>query len=292
MPLLLGLSLICCAPDFDSLGGGTIGGAGGALVAGGGASSGGTASRPAGAGGAAGTAQAGSAANFGGAAGNAATGGAHAGGSTNGGQSGASMVGAAGEAGAGALGPCVFSPSNAIAFDGFDGGFSGEGFALATSTSGVSTVNGSTASTAWDAAVGLTCPGSLRLTGVFKGYTSSTTQSENANGDLRFTAANWTAAVALHAWVKVDPATAPVKDIELFAVSGTNFLYDPVDDGTVFRNGKWNEMVLPLKAGTVFDPTSVIRIGIEIILNPAGTAGDPAVPPTTSAWLDDVWVEQ
>jgi hypothetical protein len=202
------------------------------------------------------------------------------------------MVGAAGEAGAGALDPCVLSHPNALAFDGFDGGFSGEGFALATSTSGVSTVNGSTASTAWDAAVGLTCPGSLRLTGVFKGYTASTTMSENANGDLRFTATNWTEAVALHAWVKVDPATAPVQTIELFAVSGTNFLYDPIDDHTVFRNGKWNEMVLPLKASTTFDPTTVIRIGIEIILSPAGSPGNPAVPPTTSAWLDDVWVEK
>src|SRR5450755_544984 len=94
IPLLLGLALVCCAPDFDSLSRGPAGGAGG------GASSGGAAGQLAGVGGAAGTAQAGSAASVGGSAGNAATGG---------GQSGASMVGAAGEAGAGALDPCVLS---------------------------------------------------------------------------------------------------------------------------------------------------------------------------------------
>jgi hypothetical protein len=200
-------------------------------------------------------------------------------------------AGAAGRAGAGGLELCAFSHPGAIAFDGFDGGLSGLGFALATTMSSVSTVNDSTAGTAWDAAVGLTCPGSLQLRAVFKGY-SNTATAEKAIGDLRFTTANWTGAVALHASVKVDPATAPLQSVTLFVLSGTDFRFDTITDETSFRNGEWNEMVLPLQAGTAFDPTAVARIGLNMVLKPAGTAGNPKAPPTTNAWLDDVWLEK
>ncbi|MEP7049086.1 MAG: hypothetical protein ABJB12_01985 [Pseudomonadota bacterium] len=198
--------------------------------------------------------------------------------------------GAAGEAGSMTVEPCVSSHPNALAFDGFDQGLTGEGFAPVMGVAAQTTSKGSTASVAWDPAVGRTCLGAFRVTGVFKGYGSS---AEIAIGDVRFPSAHWSGAIALHAWVKVDPATAPLQGIQLFVVSGNaaQFFLGTFDSAS-FSYGLWYEMVVPLKAGGDYDPTTVSRVGLQIALKTAGSPGIPASPPTTSAWLEDVWVER
>lgn len=288
------LSQLRCQPDFASLTRGASPAAGGGS---GGASSGGSnnlggTSQAAGAptagerneagGGSAGSAQA--------AAGSAASAGENAAGTGGTGGTGGFVDGAAGEAGAMPVQPCVSSHTNAFAFDGFDGGLTGMGFDPVLAVAAQQTSNGSTASVAWDATVGRTCPGAFRVTGAFNGYSSG---GEVAIGDVRFPSANWSGAIALHAWVKVDPATAPLQGTQLFVVSGSNGqLFASVFDSSAFSYGVWYEMIVPLKAGTNYDPTTVSRVGVQIVLRAPGSPGIPATPPTTSAWLDDVWVEQ
>jgi hypothetical protein len=197
---------------------------------------------------------------------------------------------AAGEAGSMPVEPCVSSHPNALAFDGFDDGLTGMGFAPVMAVAAQATSNGSTASVAWDAAVGKTCPGAFRVTGDFKGYSSS---AELAIGDVRFPATDWSGAITLHAWVKVDPSTAPLQGIQLFVVSGSSGqLFASTFDSSMFSFGVWYEMAVPLKVGTSYDPKTVSRVGVQIVLKAAGSPGIPMSPPTTSAWLDDIWVEQ
>jgi hypothetical protein len=130
------------------------------------------------------------------------------------------------------------------------------------------------------------------LTAEFKGYPLSPTPGELAIGDFRFAPADWTGASALHAWVKVEPTAAPLQGVRWFVISGTNFLYASVFDTAAFRKGNWNEMILPLQNGAAFDPASVIRVGIQILLKTADSPGIPSAPPTTYVSVDDLWVEK
>jgi hypothetical protein len=199
------------------------------------------------------------------------------------------MVGAAGEAGSGMLDPCAFSHPNAIAYDAFDEGLTGEGFAPVV-TSSQMTSDGSPVTAAWDSAVGRTCPGAFRLTSAFKGYSST---AEVGIGDIRFPAVNWSEAGALHAWIKVNPASAPIQAIQFFVVSGPGGGgFASAYDNSMFAFDTWYEMVIPIEASSHFDPTSVLRVGLQIILKTAGSPNIPASPPTTSAWMDDIWVER
>ena len=185
---------------------------------------------------------------------------------------------------------CAFKQSNALAHDEFDLDLTGEGFAPVLAVASADTTVGSTASAERDPTVGRTCPGSFRVRGVFKGYTSTTT--EVATGDLRFPSASWSSAKALHAWVKVQPADAPLQGIQLFVVSGSDYRFAGTFDTSMFMFGIWYEMVLPLAASSSFDPTMVSRVGLQLILKFAGSEGVPATPPTVSVWMDDIWVEK
>ena len=288
------VSLLRCLPDLDSLSRGASSGAGGVP------STAGTSSAHAGTNETGGQAQAGASSSGTAGAeqaagGTQATGGTQAAGGVSAGAGGSTggavTAGAAGEAGSGTPAPCTFTaPPNALAYDAFDQGLTGEGFAPVLVVAVPPTSSGSTASVAWDSAVGRTCPGAFRLTGVFKGYSSS---ADKAIGDLRFSAANWSGAVALHAWVRVDPASAPLEGIQLFVVSGASAgSFVGVFDSSQFAYDTWYEMVVPLVAGSQYDPTSVLRVGLQIVLKTAGSPGIPASPPTTSAYMDDIWVEK
>jgi len=293
LPLSIGFALTACMPDFSSLSSGELASAGGAgrggspegggLASEAGAASGGSTTL----GGHGGT-SAGSGGR-GGAAGTAGSGGEA--GKSSAGEAGAAGLNTAGEAGSGATDPCAFAHSMSAAFDVFNTGLSGTGFELATATAtNVSTHQG-TSSAGWDASIGLTCAGAWHLTADFKGYSPATT-TELAIGDLRFSPSNWTGHAALHAWVKVEPTSAPIQGVQFFLVSDfSKFLYESSFDESVFRNGRWNEMVLSLAPNANCNPAQVIRIGIQLALQPAGTSGNPATPPVTDVWMDDVWVE-
>lgn len=320
-PLVLALSLLHCAPDFASLSSGGAGESGGALalggrsnggsssVLGGGsgtahggdtAISGGTSGDGATGNGGSSSGEAGSGSSGGEAGGGSSNGGSSNGGSSNGGSSngggsngGTSNGGSAGSGVAGTGGaPCVFTHPKARSFDGFDGGLSGTGFSNANTTSSITVLNNATASSKWDSTVGHSCPGSVRLTADFKGYSTDSTNSNSAAADLRFGTSDWTGATQMHMWVKVSPGSAPLQAIQVFVFSDTTaFRYASLYDDNAFRNGDWNEYVLTLSAGSSYNPKQVFRIGIQIILNAAGTAGNPSVPPVTTAWFDDVWTE-
>jgi hypothetical protein len=333
--LLLGVSLVRCMPDFDSLSSGA--GAAGGVV---GQPSGGRATN---AGGSSGSA--GDAGNFGGdTSGGVATstGGSSAGsagdsdrgGSTNqggqtqnaagtaepvGGAFGAGATGegaAAGDAasasgGEGASGgeeasggqgpttggeggtpsePCEFLHPGATEYNGFDGGLDGTGFTSATTTTALVTTLGTTATSHWDAMVGRSCPGSLHMEAQFKGYASGTASDERAIVDLHFSQADWTGAVELRAWIKVEPAAAPLASVQFFVLSGNAFLYDSAYDNVRFRSGQWTEMVLPLTLETNFDPSRVLRIGVELSLQRQGEGTNPPLSAPIDVWIDDVWV--
>jgi hypothetical protein len=315
-PFVLALSLLHCAPDFASLSSGGAGETGGTPASSGGRSNGGSSAVLGGSGG---TAQGGASANSGGTSGASGLGATGSGGSSSGEAGGGSSGGEAGSGGSsggsassggspsagsssgggssgggaagGAAGsggaPCVFSHPKALAFDGFDGGLNGSGFSLATTTASVG--NNGTASSVWDSAAGHSCPGALRLTIDFKGYSASST---TATGDLRFKLADWTGATVMHAWVKVSPGDAPLQGVQLFVFSDTTaFRFDSAYDDAGFRSGEWNEMILSLQPGSAYTPSQVFRIGLQVILKTAGSSGNPAVPPVTTVWLDDVWIE-
>lgn len=285
--LLLGLALVHCTPDFDSLTSGS-GDRGGAA--------------PAGGAGAAGTSATGGSSNGGdvtngGNAGGQPFGGGTAGKApvgTAGGEpsAGAPNEGGGGQGGDGGAPPdCTFVHPAASIYTAFTGGLEGPGFAMASTTSSPGSTLGATASSAWDGTTGNSCPGALHLAALFKGYASGTAPDEVINVDLRFSGANWTGAVALHAWVKVAPVAVPLKGVQLFVISGASFLYASVFEDKAFDGGSWYEMVLPLEAGATFDPSSVRRIGLQLLLEREGTAGNPTSPPAIDVWLDDVWVE-
>jgi hypothetical protein len=125
----------------------------------------------------------------------------------------------------------------------------------------------------------------------FMGYASGTASNERAIVDLHFSQANWIGAVELRAWVKVEPAAAPLAGVRFFVLSGNSFLYDSVYDDTRFRSGQWNEMVLPLTPGANFDPARVLRIGVEIGLQRQGEGTNPPLSAPIHVWIDDVWVK-
>jgi hypothetical protein len=91
--------------------------------------------------------------------------------------------------------------------------------------------------------------------------------------------------------VKLTPANAPLSEVRFFVMSGDNYLFRSTFDTSNFRNGEWNEMVLSLEPGEDFDVTKARRVGVQLTLLRAGTAGIPAEPPTIDFWLDDIWVE-
>jgi hypothetical protein len=302
------LSLLRCTPDLDSLSSGPGAGAGADLNTAG--ASGGAIDTRGGASGAATGAQAGS--NSGAPGGGAAgapvpaggTAGAAAGAGTTAGAGGSPIAGAstggtgavtagaggeAGEAGSGAIDPCAFTPPNALAYDAFDQGLTGVGFDPVLAVASPSG-NGAAVTAAWDSAAGRTCPGALLITSAFKSYASN---ADTATGDIEFPSANWTGAVALHAWVKINPSTSPLVGVQLFVVSGAGAAkFAGLFDSSRFTFGTWYEMVLPLQADTHFDPSNVLRVGLQVVLKAAGSADIPASPPTTYAVLDDIWVEK
>ncbi|HVY25780.1 MAG TPA: hypothetical protein VHB79_04485 [Polyangiaceae bacterium] len=281
--LVLAAALVRCTPDFDSLSSGQHDGA---AAADGGES-------PAGSG-AAGEGIAGSTTDTttGGAGGVEGTGAAGAGSPAMAGATAGDGGGDGGEAGAGgAAVTCMWKPAGSTHYDGFDGGLEGIGFLTATTRPTTVTTHDAFATSAWDQAVGKTCPGSLHLQAEFDGYASGQEPDEIAIADLRFDDADWTGATKLHAWAKVSPMNAPLAGVRFFVMSGASFLYLDAFDEQSFLPGQWYELVLPLPPGPKYDPTLVRRLGVEIPLRRAGAADNPALPLTVDVWLDDVWVE-
>jgi hypothetical protein len=291
--LLLGLALtlgsLHCTPDFDSLksGEGVAGGLGGTSV--GGTSTAGDEHGGAGSSATGAVGTGGSTPNADGGAAGDAMGGSPAAGAGD--VSGAPSIdgGEAGAAGAGPVG-CQWKPASKH-YDGFDGGLDGIGFVSAATTASTATTLAATASSVWDELTGKTCPGSLKLEAAFKGYVDGQQGEEQAVADLRFSDADWSGATKLHAWARVSPMNAPISGVRFFVMSGSSYLYSSSFDDKGFAPGQWYELVLPLSAGASYEPKVVHRLGVQIALLRAGTAGIPPVAPTVEVWLDDVWVE-
>jgi len=197
--------------------------------------------------------------------------------------------GTAGKAGAGGA-ACTPLHRTASVFDDFDVNLDGPGIANATISVNVDTTQGTTCSMVRDSSVGTPCPGSLHLAANFKAYVSGSAADEIVYGDLNFADASWTGATALHAMVKVSPMNAPLASVEFYLISGS-FLFVGATDPAAFKNGDWNEIVVPLASGGSFDATKVFRLGFRLRLARAGTSGIPTQVPVIDAWLDDVWLE-
>jgi len=166
----------------------------------------------------------------------------------------------------------------------------GAGFVDTSSAAHADTMNGATGSSAWDAVVGASCPGALRFSFAFKAYVSVSPE-EQGNGVYYFSNADWSSASALHVMVRVSPVSAPITDVRLFLISGSQYAFTSISDNSKFKTGAWNEMVMPLIASDYYVATDVRQLGVQAVLDHAGTAGIPTEPPTVSIWLDDIWLQ-
>lgn len=277
-----------CTPDFDAL---SDGGASNGGMTSAGNSNGGTESS-------------GGSPGAGSAHGGASPGGTAVGGdamSVIGGASGAADRGDAGaenelggaSGAGGTASPCSTWPDDGVTvYNGFDEGLEGAGFSSVSARGSVDTTKGATASYAWDAAQGSSCPGALRFSFSFKAYASGSEADEVGFGTYEFAPTSWVSGSALHLKVKVSLANAPISGVRLFVISGDKYLYSSVFDDTAFKTGEWNEMVMPTVAGDYYDPNSVRQLGIEVRLARAGTPDIPAQPPQPlQVWLDDIWLQ-
>jgi hypothetical protein len=185
---------------------------------------------------------------------------------------------------------CVTPHAGQLGYEDFDTGLIGVGFPDALANCSLGTLLGATCSEQLDPNTGKTCPGALRLSTAFKSYASGTANDENAFLNLEFSLADWRQATALHAWVKVSPASAPLSGVQLYVIAGDGYKYASIFDSGTFRSGNWYEMVFRL-AEADLDLTKVRRMGVRITLNRAGTPGIPDTPPPIDVLVDDVWLE-
>lgn len=289
-----------CMPDFDALSAGLGSSAGtssgGDATAGegpsvSGASNGGAPPKAGSANG--GTASGGTTAGAAPTSGTAGAGGeapAGGGGEGGGGEGGAGLGGAPPGEGGGS--GCELPASGITTYNTFDEGLNGPGgFVSASCDTNMHTTLGATGSAAWDPDEGSSCPGALHFSFTFEDYASGSAADEKGYGNYHFASMDWSDSAALHVMVKVAPASAPIASMQLFVLSGTQYLFwGQFNDGD-FRTGEWHEMVLQPVAGAYYDPTDVYRLGAEILLARAGTAGNPAEPPLIDVWFDDIWLE-
>jgi hypothetical protein len=175
-------------------------------------------------------------------------------------------------------------------YDDFDTGVEGPGFPDALAAVSVDTTHGATLSSNWDTKVGATCLGSLHFAAQFTEYVAGA-PDERVYGSLDFTPSDWSGAASLHMMVKLSPADAPLSEVRMFVMSGDGFLFRSTADTSTFKSGAWNEMVLSLAPGSTYDATKARRVGVQLTLSRAGTAGIPTDPPTIRFWIDDIWVE-
>jgi hypothetical protein len=200
---------------------------------------------------------------------------------------GAGMTGAAGMSGAG---NCAAPSVGATIYNTFEHtDLLGPGFVNASAATNMDTTHGATGLSEWDAAVGASCPGALHYSFAFKAYVSASPE-EVGSGFYYFSNADWSSASALHVMVKVSPVDAPITDVRLFVISGSQYLFHSMTDASKFKTGAWNEMILSL-TGSDYVGTGVSQLGVQAVLDRAGTAGIPTVPPTVSIWLDDIWLQ-
>lgn len=274
-------------PDFGALSAGTAGSAGVGQINGGtGQSSAGSLNPPDG-GSSSGTGSGGAPISSSGSSGAPAI--AGGGDGADGGDGGDAAAG--GASGAGGEPSCGPPAPGLAAYATFDDGLNGPGFLEPALANEVATTMGAMASSEWDANVGSGCAGSLHLSYAFKGYPSGTANDERGTGTFYFESTNWSTYRALHAKVKVTPAGAPLNGVLLFAMSGQDFRFYSVFDGSDFASGQWHEMILEPVAGTSYDPTNVYRLGVQATLLRADAAGGQALPSKIDIWLDDIWLE-
>jgi hypothetical protein len=186
---------------------------------------------------------------------------------------------------------CPRAPLGASTYLTFDTGLEGPGIVDSTTDCTATSTKDALCSSAWDPSVGSSCPGAFHIVASYQDYASGAEPNEVVNGALYFEDADWSSATALHATVKVAPASAPLEGVRFFVISGSNYRYASVFDGQTFENGNWNEMTLKLVAGAEFDPTAVKQIGVQVLLKRADASGIPPEPPTVDVWLDDIWLE-
>ena len=198
---------------------------------------------------------------------------------------------AGGASGAGGESPCGPPAPGLTAYATFDDGLTGTGFVETALTNDISTTMGATGSFEWDPNAGSGCPGAVHFSYAFKGYASGTANDERGTGTYYFKSINWSGYRALHAKVKVSPAGAPLAGLLLFAMSGQDYRFYGVFDGSDFASGQWHEMILEPVAGASYDPTNVHRLGVQATLQRADAAGGKALPSKIDIWLDDIWLE-
>jgi len=140
------------------------------------------------------------------------------------------------------------------------------------------------------------CAGSLKGVFPFTSYSlyTSTTDTHEI-GVLQYNAPgvlDWTGKTKLHAWYKVDTAngTGHINFLQFFAnTSGYNHYISTNGSGS-WWDGAWHEIVVDLTtAGFIIN--DVKQFGLQINLQATAPGGGPAVPPTTTVYLDDIWLE-
>ena len=177
-----------------------------------------------------------------------------------------------------------------LRYEDFDTALTGRLFPDPFVNSTITTTLGSTCTVTRDPTVGKTCAGALHVSAGFQGYAALGAPNERAFGQIDFAPTDWSDAAALHVKIKVQPSDAPITGVRLFVLSGADYAYDSIFDGSSFKAGDWYELVFPL-SGTTLDLAAVRRVGVEIALNRAQPAGAAVPPPTVDIWLDDIWLE-
>jgi len=138
------------------------------------------------------------------------------------------------------------------------------------------------------------CSGSLKGVFPFTSYSLYTSDNHEI-AVLQYVASSvldWTGKSKLHAWYKVDTAsgTSHINFLQFFAnTSGFNHYISTNASGT-WDDGAWYEIVVDLNT-TGFIKNDVKQFGLQINLKSTAPTGGPAVPPTTSVYLDDIWLE-
>jgi hypothetical protein len=149
-------------------------------------------------------------------------------------------------------------------------------------------------STAYSATEKNQCVGSLKGTFPFTSYALFSSGSGEigvfqyfASGTL-----DWTGKTKLHAWAKID-ASNGVNHISFPQFYANTSDFNHYISGQAVGNwydGAWHEYVVDLPA-TGWDKTAVKTYGLQINLKGAAPASGPTTPPTTTVYLDDIWLE-
>lgn len=141
---------------------------------------------------------------------------------------------------------------------------------------------------------GHSCPGSLVLTVPFSVYGPA--EIAEAQGNF---SADWTGYTTLHVWVKLEEPAGGSLDylngVQLFVLSDGYAEYDNTFvSASTFDDFDWHEITVDMATeGTVLG--DINQVGVQLLAHEsqenAGGDGAPDAPETTSAYIDDIYVD-